>query len=380
MINLTFDEVFTYEALYQAHLRGRLAKRDKKPLVKFETAMLHNVYKIYSSLKNGTFRIRGYNHFTVYEPKRREIQTLHYSDRVVQHVLCDDVLSPYFTKRAITDNTVCQLGKGIHFALQRFESKLNAFVRKHGCNGYFLKCDVLKYFPSVPHDKLISMFCAQIRDERIKSLLIHIIESYHTSPEYLAKYGYDCLTPDPAKSGRGIPIGNQTSQVFGMFFLDKVDRLIKEQMRVKIYSRYMDDFLLVHEDKKFLQNALARITEAVTALGLKFNSKTQIFPLRNGVTFLGFRYFVTEDGRVVKTIKKKTKKRLRSRTALLKKACIEGVISPERVSQSIAAFHGHLKHAKSYNIETEIYEKLSGYADASLLKKEYECRNKNKRL
>lgn len=378
MIECTFEDVFTYEALFQAHLRGRLAKRDKKPLVKFETAMLHNVYKVYSSLQNGTFRIRGYNHFTVYEPKRREIQTLHYSDRIVQHVLCDDVLSPYFTKRAIIDNTVCQIGKGIHFALERFESKLNVFVRKHGCNGYFLKCDILKYFPSIPHDRLNAIFCSQIRDERIKKLLTHIIDSFHTSADYLEKYGYDCLTPDPEKSGRGIPIGNQTSQVFGMFYLDKVDRLVKEKLRVKIYSRYMDDFLLVHEDKNFLRDALEQITEAVTALGLKLNSKTQIFPLRNGVTFLGFRYFVTESGRVVKTIKKKTKKRLRSRTALLKKACIEGVIPPERVSQSIAAFHGHLKHAKSYKIETEIYEKLSDYADAGLLKKEYECRKKNK--
>ena len=92
MIDQKFDEVFTYEALYQAHMRGRLAKRDKKPLVRFENAMLGNLYNVYIKLQNGTFKLRGYNHFTVFEPKRREIQTLHYSDRVVQHVLCDDVL------------------------------------------------------------------------------------------------------------------------------------------------------------------------------------------------------------------------------------------------------------------------------------------------
>ncbi len=94
MIDQKFDEVFTYEALYQAHMRGRLAKRDKKPLVRFENAMLGNLYNVYIKLQNGTFKLRGYNHFTVFEPKRREIQTLHYSDRVVQHVLCDDVLAP----------------------------------------------------------------------------------------------------------------------------------------------------------------------------------------------------------------------------------------------------------------------------------------------
>ncbi|MDE7214208.1 MAG: hypothetical protein K2N68_00010 [Clostridia bacterium] len=134
MIEKTFEEVFTYEALYQAHMRGRLAKRDKKPLVKFETSMLGNIYDLYRRLAGGTFKLKGYNHFTVYEPKIREIQTLHYSDRVVQHVICDDVLAPYFTQRAITDNTVCQKGKGSHFALTRFENMIRKHVRTHGAN------------------------------------------------------------------------------------------------------------------------------------------------------------------------------------------------------------------------------------------------------
>ena len=104
MIVQSFDEVFTFEAIYRAHLRGRLSKRDKITLVKFESHMLENVYNLYQSLHKGVYRTSGYSHFTVYEPKKREIQTLRYADRVVQHVLCDEVLSPYFTKRAIIDN------------------------------------------------------------------------------------------------------------------------------------------------------------------------------------------------------------------------------------------------------------------------------------
>lgn len=365
MIEQHFEDVFTYEALYQAHLRGRLAKRDKRPLVRFETAILGNLYNIYHRLQNGTFKLHGYNHFTVFEPKRREIQTLHYSDRVVQHVLCDDVLAPYFTARTVIDNAVCQKGKGSHFALRRFENMLNHFIRTRGVNGYFLKCDILKYFPSVPHAQLKRIFCSQIRDERIKNLLNLIIDSYHTDIKYLQTYGIKPVTDDEDKTGRGIPIGNQTSQVFGLYYLNEVDRLIKEQLRVKIYSRYMDDFILVHESKEFLQEALARITEAVTRLGLQFNSKTQIFPLKNGVTYLGFRYYVTPTGKVVKTVKKKTKRRLRWRARLLKKAAIEGLIEPERVQQSLAAFHGHLKHSKGYKIEKEILAKLAAYASVS---------------
>ena len=358
MINLTFDEVFTFERIYQAHMRGRCAKRDKKPLVRFETTMLQNLYDTYDRLNRGTFKIRGYNHFTVHEPKKREIQTLHYGDRVVQHVLCDDVLCPYFTKRAILDNAVCQVGKGTHFALQRFEKKLHNFVRTHGLNGYILKCDILKYFPSIPHSILKKMFCSQLRDERLKQLLTHIIDSYHTNAEYLSNYGYDCLSSNPEKSGRGVPIGNQTSQVFGMFYLNEVDRLVKEKLRIRVYSRYMDDFLLVHQDKEYVQYALQCITETVTKLGLKLNSKTQIFPLKNGVTYLGFRYFVKPDGKIVKTVKKRTKRRMRWRARLLKKAYLDGAIDGEQVRMSFASMHGHLKYGSCYKIQKELYDKL----------------------
>ncbi len=362
MIDQKFEEVFTYEALYQAHMRGRLAKRDKKPLVRFENAMLGNLYNVYKKLQDGTFKLRGYNHFTVFEPKRREIQTLHYSDRVVQHVLCDDVLAPYFTKRTVIDNAVCQKGKGSHFALRRFEDMLRGFIRTHGANGYFLKCDILKYFPTIPHARLKEIFCSQIRDARIKALLTMIIDSYHTDIAYLDRYGIRPIGSEPDKTGRGIPIGNQTSQVFGLFYLNEVDRFVKEKLRVKIYSRYMDDFVIVHESKEFLQKTLEQLTVLVHRLGLEFNSKTQIFPLKNGVTYLGFRYYVTPAGKVVKTVKKQTKRRLRWRARLLKKAAIEGLITSERVQQSLAAFHGHLKHSRGYRLEKEILKKLSAYA------------------
>lgn len=371
MITQSFDEVFTFESLYRAHLRGRLAKRDKLPLVNFESSLLENIYKLYNSLKNGTFKFSKYNHFTVYEPKKREIQTLRYCDRVVQHVLCDDVLQPYFSKRAILDNAVCQEGKGTHFALKRFENMLRNHVKKHGVTGYFLKCDILKYFPSIPHDRLKQIFCSKFKDGRLKNLVAHVIDSYCTDIEYLERYGYDCLTPDPEKTGRGIPIGNQTSQVFGMFYLNKVDRLVKEKLRVKVYSRYMDDFVLVHSDKEFLRYALKEIGEVVSSLGLKFNSKTMICPLKNGVTYLGFRYFFTPQGKLVKTVKKPTKVRLRWRAKLLKKAYIEGVIPPERVRQALSAFHGHLKHAMSYKIEKELFYKLKAYAEADGVVQKY---------
>ena len=357
MITKTFNDIFSFEALYRAHLHGRVGKRTKKPVVRFEINMVERIYELYSQLQSGTYRLSKYHAFTVYEPKRREIQTLWYSDRVVQHVLCDDVLAPYFTKRAIIDNCVCQKGKGSHFALRRFENMLHKFISKHGANGYFLKCDLLKYFPSIPHAQLKQTICSQILDQKLRDYVEYIIDSYHTAPAYLSKYGLASFGSGD-KTERGIPIGNQSSQIFGMYYLDPVDRLAKEQLHLKVYSRYMDDFVAVHEDKEYLKQALHEIEKAVERLGLTLNSKTQIFPLKNGVTYLGFRYYVTPTGKIVKTVKKHTKRRFRWRAKLLKKAYIEGYIDAERVTQTMSALHGHLCHGNNVKLEQELNKKL----------------------
>ena len=173
------------------------------------------------------------------------------------------------------------------------------------------------------------------------------------------KYGIESYSADPIKTGRGIPIGNQTSQVFGMYYLDKVDRLVKERLRIKVYSRYMDDFVLLHRDLQVVKDALEEIKKVVKQLGLYLNDKTQIFPIKNGVTYLGFRFILTEDGRVIKTVKKATKRRLRWRAKLVKKAYLDRSIPIERVNCSLAAFHGHLTHAHCHDFERELNRRLT---------------------
>lgn len=364
MIELTFDEVVTFKNIYLAHKKGRLNKRDKLPLVRFESDMLARLYGLYSDLRSGKFRIYKYQFFIVNEPKRRQIQTQPYPVRVVQHLLCDLVLAPYFTAHAVIDNCVCQVGKGSHFALDRLEANLRRHISEHGTSGYFLKLDILKYFPTMPHEGLKKVFCSEVRDERLRGLLEYIIDSFSTDEKFLQRYS---VPPLPAEegTGRGIPIGNQTSQIFGMFYLNDLDRLIKEKLRVKVYSRYMDDAVLVFCDKEEAQAALKVIRQKVASLGLFLNDKTQIFPLKNGVTYLGFRFKVTEEGKIIKTVTRKTRTRLRSRTKLLKKAYLENYIDSERVRASLAAFHGHLGHGNCFRLERELDGKLRAYAFAA---------------
>lgn len=358
MITITYEELFTYRSLYRAHLRGRRSKRDKKPLVRFELVTLDHLNGVYERINAGKYMPGKYSTFTVKVPKTREIQTQAYENRVVQHVLCDNVLTPYFTQHAILDNAACQKGKGMHFALDRFEAMLHAHIRKHGVNGYFLKCDILKYFPSIPHKRLKEIICSHIEDERIKKMVEDIIDSYHTKSAFLDKYAIP-YRGDGENTGRGIPIGNQTSQIFGMFYLDTVDRLVKERLRIKVYSRYMDDFVLLHEDREYVKHAFKEIIKAVKYLGLTLNAKTQILPIKNGITYLGYRFIITPTGKIIRTVKKKAKKRLRWRARIVKKAYLDGLIPIERVQASLAAFHGHLKSGDNYRFEKELKEKLS---------------------
>lgn len=357
MITITYEELFTYRTLYRAHIRSRRCKRDKRTLVRFEMSMLAHLQDLYREISVGTFKFGKYVSFSVFEPKEREIQTQPYKSRVVQHVICDDMLMPYFSKRAITDNCVCQPGKGMHFALNRFENLLRAHINRYGVNGYFFRGDVLKYFASIPHAQLKARICGRIADARIRKIIEDIIDGYHTKSAFLEKYGIP-FEADGEKTGRGAPIGNQTSQVFGMYYLDPLDRLVKETMGIKVYSRYMDDFVLLHPDLEFVKRVSEEIVKTVESLGLTLNSKTQIFPMKNGVTYLGFRFSFTDDGKIIRTVKRATKKRRRSRARLLKKAYNDGLIPAERVKASKTAIHGHLAHGNGYRFEKEMNERL----------------------
>ena len=357
MITITYDEVFTFENLYEAHIKNRCARRSKKPIVKFEINMLSHIFDLYKRLQSGKFKFGGYHTFYVREPKLREIQNMRYSDRIVQRTICDNVLTPYFSKKVIFDNCVCQKGKGLHFALERFEKMLRRLIDKHGVDCYFLKCDILKYFACIPHDNLTRVILSQIEDSKMKQLLGDVVDGYHTKKEFLAKYGVDSLgTGEFTK--RGVPIGNQTSQIFGMYYLDPIDRLIKEKLRIKTYSRYMDDFVMAHPDKEYLKKVLEILRLACADLGLELNDKTQIFPFKNGITYLGYNYKIGENGKLIKTVKKATKRRFRQKTSLLKKAYIEGLIDEKRLQQSSSSLLGHLSHAKSVKFIREIKIKL----------------------
>ena len=329
-----FEKICCFENLYKAHCAARRGKRDTREVIEFELNLSENLTRISQELKAGTYQMSGYYSFYVHDPKERKIHALHYCDRVVQHCLCDEVLGPLLDKKLIYDNAACRLNKGTHFALRRLSSFINNYYRNYGTEGYFLKCDIHKFFDSIDHEVLKSKLCVVITDKDVRQLLFQIIDSFEVTP------------------GKGIPMGNQTSQWFAIYYLDGFDRIIKEQLGIKYYTRYMDDCVLIHRDKNYLKYCKSELENYLeNELHLSFNEKTQIFPLKNGVDYLGFHTYLTESGKVIRKLRQQTKKRYKRKLKFMQSAYASDNIELEEIKQVLASFHAHLSFGHSYKLE-----------------------------
>lgn len=349
-----FGEICSFHRLLEAHVKARKGKGSKNEIILFELELNFNIMQIKTELENKSYKISGYNHFKVYEPKEREIMSLSYRDRVVQHCLCDNVIEPYFDKRLDYDNAACRKGKGTHFALNRLKRFLHEAYNKWGCDYYILKCDIRKYFYNINHDILKNILYSHIEDEGIKWLLDVIIDS------------------TPGKTG--LPIGNMTSQWFAVIYLDIMDRFIRTELKIPYYTRYMDDFVLIHKDKLYLKECRRRLEKFLAnELELELNEKTQIFPVKNGIDYLGFHSYLTETGRVIRKIRRNSKSKMNKKIKKFNKLYHENKITYEEIRQSTAAWIGHAKHGNTYNLRKNIIGKLK------LIKGDGEIEKNNKK-
>lgn len=331
-----YDKICNFESLYEAHKVARRGKRHKAEVINFEMNLSKNLTIMQEQLEKKTYKMKGYYHFTIYEPKTRQIYATQYADRVMIHCVCDQVLSPILQKKLIYDNAACQVGKGTHFAMNRLTTFFRDFYKKHGTKGYILKCDIQKYFPSIDHEVLKEKLAKAIVDKDVRNLLNDMIDGFETD---------GC-------PGKGIPLGNQSSQWFSIYYLDTLDRFVKEQLRIKYYTRYMDDIIMVHESKEYLNDCLIKMTEVLEQeLLLSFNGKTQLFPIKNGVEYIGFRFYLTDSGKVIRKIKVQSKLRYKRDLKRLQSDYAAGRINLDKVNNSLASYNGYLNHGHTYQLK-----------------------------
>lgn len=343
-----YSKICNIASLYSAHKNARVSKRKKKDVIKFELDLPLQLWTLKKKLDTGQYCGSGYHEFKIYEPKERLIQAAAYGDRVVQHSICDNIIAPYVARHVVYDNGACQIGKGTHFAMNRLVAHMRKYYHENGPNGYVLKADIKKYFPSIDHEVLKNQWARSKLDEETKNLLFRIIDSYATPMD----------SPDIPRDGRprGLPMGNQTSQQFAVFYLDRMDREIKEKWGIKYYTRYMDDIIVIHQNKEYLVCLLEAMKEIATELKLEFNQKTQIIPLKNGIDYVGWHFSYGDRGKIIKKIRTGSKKRILKKIKALSKQYAKGVKDFQAVNQTVQSYLGHLKHGNTYGLRRKIFK------------------------
>jgi retron-type reverse transcriptase len=331
--NDLYNKICSFENIYCAYLKARKNKRYHHEVLKFSINLEENLINIREELILKTYRTGEYKHFTVYEPKERLISALPFKDRVVQHAICN-IIEPIFEKSFIYDSHACRKGFGVLSGVLRTTKFLRAVSQNPG-RVYCLKGDISKYFPSINHEVLKNLIRKRIKCKDTLNLIYEIID----------KAGDKC----------GMPIGNLTSQLFANVYLNKLDHYVKNVLRVKYYIRYMDDFVILSNDKRYLNQILNNIYQFLQKeLKLKLNGKTQIFLVKQrSVDFLGYRIWSTH-----RLLRKCNVKRAKRRFKKFQKLYKDRIISFEDINPSIMSWLGHVKWADSYKLRVKIFRSL----------------------
>lgn len=337
-----FDDVFSYENLYESYLRCRKRVGWKASTQKYITQAPLNVYRTKKQLDEGKYKSQGFHEFTLYERgKKRQIRSVKIEERIVQRCLCEHVLTQMIENTFIYDNGASLKGKGYHFAINRITRHLQYHYRKHGNDGYILLFDFSKFFDHVSHKVVKEILHKNIEDEKIISLIEHFINCF-------------------GKQGMGL--GSQISQSLALASVNKLDHAIKEKMKIKCYGRYMDDGYLIHHDKEYLKYCLKEIKKMCDELGIILNEKkTMIVKLSHGFAWLKCRFFLTDTGKVIKKINKKSITRERRKLKNLKRLLDAGKIKEADAQAAFQSWKAYANHFNAYhtikNME-ELYNKL----------------------
>lgn len=332
--NNLFEQVYQFENLYKAYLKARKDKRYRHEVLEFSANLEENLLYIQNQLIYQTYHTGRYREFYVHDPKTRLVMALPFKDRVVHHALCN-IIEPVFENSFIYDSYACRAGKGTHAGADRVTEFLRS-AQRHWPKVYCLKGDIKQYFPSVNHDILKRILRKKIACPKTLWLLDEIIDSSANPGD---------LNP------RGIPIGNLTSQLFANIYLNEFDHFIKEDLKARYYVRYMDDFIILNGNKKQLWAVLEEIKGFLELLDLQLNGKTGIFPIKQGIDFLGYRIWPTH-----RLLRKSSIKRMKRKLKAFKRRYQKGQISLEKINATIQSWLGHAKHADSYKLREKLLE------------------------
>ena len=304
---------------WREFLRG---KRKRKDIAEFSLNLTDNTLALHRELASKIYRHGQYQAFKINDPKPRDIHKATVRDRLLHHAVYR-ILYPYFDRKFIFDSYSCRYDKGVHRAINRLRKYARKISRNHTRTAWVLKCDIRKFFASIDHAILINILEQHIKDKDVIWLLNEVVDSFHTEGQ-------------PAV---GLPLGNLTSQLLVNVYMNEFDHFLKRGLKVVYCIRYADDFVILHDDKKYLENILPKISAFLeTKLKLSLHpDKVFIKTIASGVDFLGWVHFLRH--RVPRT---STKKRMFKKLA------------QSNNPRSKSSYLGLLSHGNTYQLRQKI--------------------------
>lgn len=334
---IRLEDICTYDNIVACYRHCRKGKRHQKDVIEYHTNYPIRLTKLMKRILNGKYKPSGIYTFVIYEPKERHITANYFEDKIVQRLLTEYVLKPILQPKLIYDNYATQDGKGSGLAIKRAKKFVYQYHKEHDWeqNGWVLSCDIKKYFYSIDQTIAMDMVRKLDIDDKLKDMLCNQIRAYG--------YKFNYYTDEP---NRGICIGFQTSQWIAVYYLNGLDHFIKEELGIRYYGRYMDDFYLIHENKEYLKECKKRIQDYVESkLNLKLNKKTYIYPLSQGLTFIGYRFILDDKShRVTMLIRKKSIQREYNRLKKQLKLLRASKMKAESILCSLRSWYAYAVH------------------------------------
>lgn len=314
--NTLMPSIADIDNIRLAYLKARRGKSMSQQAIKFQSRLDCALLSIREQLLSDTYTFGPYNYFKVFEPKERIISAAPFEQKVVHHAIIN-VCHPLFERCQIYHNYACRIGKGVKRAINQ--------VRDDTRNSYyFLKLDFRKYFDSIDHNILMDMLRRLFKEDSLLGLFQRLLDSYQVSP------------------GKGLPIGNLTSQYFANHYLCRFDHFIIEQLSPYRYYRYMDDTLYIDQDRQRLKEMYHTIsTYAHDCLQLTLKPPI-ICKVATGIPFLGFKIY---EDRI--DLLSKSKLRYRHKYLLYDKLWKENTLSEKEYQQRISSLTAFVRQADS---------------------------------
>lgn len=319
---ICYEHITSLENLLEAWPEFVRGKRSRKDVQEFELRLMNNVLSLQNDLVSKTYKHSPYEAFNISDPKPRNIHKAAVRDRLLHHALYR-VLYPFFDRSFSASSYSCRVEKGSHKALDRFRALAYQTSQNHTRTVWVLKCDIRKFFASIDHASLIRILKERIPDHDILWVLTQIIESFHST-----------------EKGRGLPLGNLTSQLLVNVYMNEFDQFIAHKLKSKAYVRYADDFVFLSQNKLELERMLPRVQGFLyNKLRLSLHpDKVSIRTFASGIDFLGWTHFPNH--RVLRT----TTKRKMLRT----------IASKNAKEETVQSYSGLMSHGNTWKLRQKV--------------------------